>query len=277
MKIGLLGMPDNQNTPYFVEALRRHCPEDQIIVVHWRPALRDQLKRVVRKLKNAGIAATIQRITYALLAKLKLKQQRSLATVKVATPNSQAIQYYNVSHHNSEQCAKILEENQVEVLVLCTDAILSNKILKVPKIVTLNAHPGWIPQFRGIGSLFFMLQAGLLPAVTIHAVDAGVDTGPVILRRQMNVDSKIGVKAILDFVLELRVKLLLEALAIIRSGNLNFIDTFSEPSSMTKGMPLADLEALDRRLKSGELILKPHPLHIGKLDTSFKVTNKCAA
>ena len=64
-----------------------------------------------------------------------------------------------------------------------------------------------------------MLKDGYLPAVTIHAVDCGVDTGPVILRRQLDIDPKVGVKAIVEAVMDLRIKLLLESLDLIKQGS----------------------------------------------------------
>jgi phosphoribosylglycinamide formyltransferase 1 len=52
----------------------------------------------------------------------------------------------------------------------------------------VNVHPALLPAFPGLDAIGQALRAGVeVTGVTVHFVDEGVDTGPVILRRQVEV------------------------------------------------------------------------------------------
>src|SRR5262249_27836586 len=49
-----------------------------------------------------------------------------------------------------------------------------------------NLHLSWLPMFPGFGATKKALESGLSDAgVTVHFVDAGVDTGPIIAQRKV--------------------------------------------------------------------------------------------
>src|SRR2546423_7351565 len=64
--VGILGMPDNSATADMLQYLIRDAGLDVDFVVYWTPSARDQWKRLVRKVKAAGIGPALQRIYYAL-------------------------------------------------------------------------------------------------------------------------------------------------------------------------------------------------------------------
>jgi phosphoribosylglycinamide formyltransferase-1 len=52
----------------------------------------------------------------------------------------------------------------------------------------VNVHPALLPDFPGLDAIGQALEAGVeVTGVTVHFVDEGVDTGPVILQRQVEV------------------------------------------------------------------------------------------
>lgn len=243
--IGVLGMPDNQNTVDLVEYMTNEGISIDF-VVYWKPAIKAQYKRFKRKLKSAGIGPTIQRVYYALV---KSESARNIYRTECRV--------YTVSSHNSVECQEILVKEAVDILLLATDAIIASKILKIPSIATLNAHPGWVPSFRGLGGLCFQLEKGELPAVSVHQVDEGVDTGPVFLREYIEVDARKGLEHILREVHVLQCKMMARVVRMLEKGDIQYIDTFNEPSNMTRGMSFRRRKALDRNLRSGELMLRP--------------------
>lgn len=247
--IGILGMSDNQFTPRLLEYMAN---EDIHVdfVIYWKPSIKDQYKRFKRKLKLAGIGPTIQRIYYALITSKSVRKKYNQRNYK------KEYREYFVPSHNSVECKKILAEEKVDILLLATDAIITPKILEIPRIATLNAHPGWIPQFRGLGSLYFQLEKGKLPAVSVHQVDEGIDTGPLFLREYIKVDAKKGLEHIEEEVNTLQCKLMAKVVKmILEKGNVQYIDTFNEPSNMTRGMSFKRKKNLDYKLKSGKLVL----------------------
>jgi len=52
----------------------------------------------------------------------------------------------------------------------------------------VNVHPALLPQFPGLDAIGQALEAGVeVTGVSVHFVDEGVDTGPVILQREVPV------------------------------------------------------------------------------------------
>ncbi len=50
----------------------------------------------------------------------------------------------------------------------------------------VNVHPALLPSFPGLDAIGQALSAGVeVTGVTVHFVDEGVDTGPVILQRRV--------------------------------------------------------------------------------------------
>ena len=244
--VGVLGMPDNQNTPLLIQYL---LSNDIYIdfVVYWEPSFKDQYKRLLRKMKFRGIIPTIERIFYAVF-----KSQ-----AKKKTNHKNQFKEYYVPSHNSLKCQEILKNENVDILLLATDSIILQKILKIPNVATLNAHPGWVPQFRGLGSMGFQLEAGKFPAVSVHQVDEGIDTGPLILREYIKVNPTDGLDLIEEKTSLLQKKLFLKVIKMFQQNKVKYIDTFEEPSNMSRGMSWKQRRSLDRKLKSGLIKLTP--------------------
>jgi folate-dependent phosphoribosylglycinamide formyltransferase PurN len=145
----------------------------------------------------------------------------------------------------------------VDILLLATDAIIRSPVLRIPRLATLNAHPGWVPQFRGLGSNYFEMQEGYLPAVSVHQVDEGVDTGPLIVRRHVAVEPGEGLDAVDRRVERVQCELFVEVIRRLEAGTVRYVDTFLEPSNMTQGMSLRRRARLDAALRAGEVRLRP--------------------
>ncbi len=61
--------------------------------------------------------------------------------------------------------------------------LLKAEMLSLPRIGTVNLHPAPLPRYRGPAPLFWMARAGETEGgVTVHWVDLGEDTGPIILQ-----------------------------------------------------------------------------------------------
>lgn len=93
------------------------------------------------------------------------------------------IPIFRVDNINSNESATLLREIvKPDLLILAGAPIIRQQILDIPAIGTLNAHPGYLPLFRGMDVIrWTIIEEGPL-AVTLHFVDRGVDTGPILLR-----------------------------------------------------------------------------------------------
>jgi hypothetical protein len=93
---------------------------------------------------------------------------------------AQGGQFVCVPDVNHNDCRQRLLSLQVDLLVLTGTPIVRDPILSVPCIGVLNAHQGALPEFRGMNVIEWAVLEGYQPALSIHFVDAGVDTGDLI-------------------------------------------------------------------------------------------------
>ena len=85
-----------------------------------------------------------------------------------------------VQDANSPGCEEILRELAPDVVVLGRCRILKKQIIDIPRVGVLNAHPGLLPAYRGLDTIEWAIHNGEEPGVTVHFVDPGVDTGPIV-------------------------------------------------------------------------------------------------
>lgn len=83
---------------------------------------------------------------------------------------------------NSQETIKSINAISPDLLILGQTGIVHKKILSIPKVGTLNAHPGILPEYRGIDCpkwTVFQKEFDKL-GCTVHWVDSGVDTGDIV-------------------------------------------------------------------------------------------------
>ena len=95
-----------------------------------------------------------------------------------------------VDDFNGEQCEQLLTELEPEIVALGCSPILRGSIIDIPKIGILNAHPGLLPRYRGVDAIPWAIYNGDDIGVTVHFIDRGVDTGPIVTQRVINVQKK---------------------------------------------------------------------------------------
>ena len=67
---------------------------------------------------------------------------------------------------------------------------LRKSLYSIPRLGTLNLHLGKAPEFRGSSPGFYELLAGVPEVgVTVHRVDDGLDSGPILLQRTLPLDA----------------------------------------------------------------------------------------
>jgi phosphoribosylglycinamide formyltransferase-1 len=85
----------------------------------------------------------------------------------------------------------------------------------------INVHPSLLPAFPGIGAIEQALAYGVTVfGVTVHFVDAGIDSGPVILQRAVELPQARAPAEVLAALRPLEHTLLPEAVRLIARGAL---------------------------------------------------------
>jgi methionyl-tRNA formyltransferase len=71
------------------------------------------------------------------------------------------------------------------------DRILRPPLLTHPRLGILNFHPAPLPEYKGLGGYNLAILNGLGQwAVSVHYVDEGIDTGPIVAVRPFDIDSE---------------------------------------------------------------------------------------
>jgi folate-dependent phosphoribosylglycinamide formyltransferase PurN len=83
-------------------------------------------------------------------------------------------------NENSLRAIACLKSWSPDLVVFTGGNILRRQVLSVPRLSVLNAHLGLLPEVRGMSTPEWSLLNRVPVGITIHFMDAGVDTGPIL-------------------------------------------------------------------------------------------------
>jgi len=90
------------------------------------------------------------------------------------------------SNLNADDSLEALRGKDLDLIIYAGGGILRQPLLDIPKIGTLNAHAGPLPDIRGMNSSEWALLKGQVPEITTILVERGVDTGPIVRRHPID-------------------------------------------------------------------------------------------
>jgi phosphoribosylglycinamide formyltransferase 1 len=117
-----------------------------------------------------------------------------------------------------------LRERDVELVVLAGYMqLLSPEFLAAFPDAIINVHPALLPAFPGLQAVQQALDYGVkVFGVTVHFVDGGVDTGPVILQRALELPDAQDSGEVLQRLHPVEHELLVEAVGLLARGAISF-------------------------------------------------------
>ena len=99
------------------------------------------------------------------------------------------------------------------VVVVAYGLILPEKYLKIPKFGCVNGHASNLPRWRGAAPIQRAIEAGdTTSGSCIMIMEKGMDTGPILLSKKMNIENNDTSKSLHDKLSDLTAQLLEEAL-----------------------------------------------------------------
>ncbi|MEK8020832.1 MAG: formyl transferase [Candidatus Parabeggiatoa sp.] len=101
------------------------------------------------------------------------------------------------------------------------DFIFRPHIIALPKLGILNVHPGALPRYRGVYAPFrAMLYGEEKIGCTLHFIDEGIDTGPIVGIQYMPVDYKRSVLWHIAHLYPLGIDMFVESIPLMECGEL---------------------------------------------------------
>ncbi len=119
------------------------------------------------------------------------------------------------------EMASWLASQDVELVVLAGYMqLLSGAFLGQFAGRVINVHPALLPAFPGLNAVEQALAYGVkVFGVTVHLVDEGVDTGPVILQRAIEIPEARSVEEVMERLRPLEHELLPAAVRLFAAGS----------------------------------------------------------
>jgi phosphoribosylglycinamide formyltransferase 1 len=113
-----------------------------------------------------------------------------------------------------------LEERSLDLIVLAGYMeLLSPRFVQRYRNRIINVHPALLPSFPGVDAIEQALEHGVkVTGVTIHFVDEGVDSGPIILQQALELPYTRDVEEVEDLIHSIEHELLPRAIRLIAAG-----------------------------------------------------------
>lgn len=104
-------------------------------------------------------------------------------------PNAHVVEIQSIN--DPSVSALVLKERPDAVVVYGT-RLISSKLLEAISAPVINIHLGWNPTYRGGNGAYWALRGNDSEhcGVTVHMIDAGVDTGKVLQRAKIKPTNK---------------------------------------------------------------------------------------
>lgn len=95
------------------------------------------------------------------------------------------IKIESVAIHNSQQVMPMIKDSELDLIVFGGTRIIRGEILDLPKDGVINSHPGLLPECRGSASPAWSVYHDIPIGSSTHFCDNGIDTGHLLLRREV--------------------------------------------------------------------------------------------
>jgi phosphoribosylglycinamide formyltransferase-1 len=147
-----------------------------------------------------------------------------IASEKFCVPTNILPSYGSRGWKYDQKLVQILEEYGVNKSagVICLAGfmrVLSPEVVRKYKMRIMNIHPALLPSFPGLRAQKQALEYGVkISGCTVHFVDEGIDTGPILLQRSVPVFESDTEELLAERILQVEHELYPEALGLFSKG-----------------------------------------------------------
>ena len=158
--------------PYGREMLKQLISEDfipRIIITEDSAIADEEREKFLKRIEGNHIAETIE---------IQLGELSKRGII---------VEHVEVPIHNSEEVMPHIRGLDLDIIVFGGTRIIRGEILDYPKDGVVNSHPGLLPECRGSASPAWSVYHDIPIGSSTHFCDNGVDTGHLLLRREVPV------------------------------------------------------------------------------------------
>jgi methionyl-tRNA formyltransferase len=214
-----------------VNALRKHLGDFPVIVERGEPSSAFWARRkrklgaaTVYSMKAAQLAAKATRpISRVRIAALKSECDSTPVTGELRT---------DVDSLNAEDAIARIRQLAPRAVFVASTGMLRRPLLEACACPVVNYHSGVNPAYRGINGGYFALANGEPEhfGVTLHLVDLGVDTGPILASNCIPVAANDNMQTYMTLMAAKSQDLVVETMARVLAGEAKPLPPSALPS-----------------------------------------------
>ncbi|TAN42065.1 MAG: hypothetical protein EPN22_13500 [Nitrospirae bacterium] len=151
-------------------------------------SFRNVLKHFIRRRKRYGLIKTLDQIFLQLF--LMVRGDKTPRKHNSELPfEMKNISRMQTSDINSTSVREFIIFKKGDIIVNIGGGLLRDKTYGAARICSLNIHSGITPRYRGTNPNVWAIYEGNLSCVgvTVHKIDAGIDTGEVLFQKKIDV------------------------------------------------------------------------------------------
>lgn len=177
----------------------------------------------------------------------------------------EGIKVYQPLKVRDEEFVKTLRTYNPDVMVVVAfGQIIPLSILKMPKYGCVNIHGSLLPKYRGAAPIqWAVLDGEKETGITTILMDEGIDTGDILLKKTIQIDTDETSGSLFDKLMALGAKAILETLDELEKGSLTPIKQGESPTAyakmLTKAMGLIDFTKSEKELDCFVRGMNPWP------------------
>lgn len=172
----------------------------------------------------------------------KGRGKRSSSTPVKARANELGIPVREMAKQNYGQVTEEITALHPDVIVVVAfGIIIKQDLLELPALGCVNVHPSLLPRYRGVSPIQAAILAGDdTTGCTTMMMDAGVDTGDVLLQASVDIDPDDTAGSLSERLAALGAELLVQSLDGLRDGSIDPAAQDDSLSSYTKKIKKTD-------------------------------------
>ena len=180
------------STHHIVDQLLQAIPETKLIRLHCQPPQRTFWNKVRKFSFGRAWRRIEERLYYDRYYAQGRDQVRQLLFGDNSPPELPTVAELKTSEVNHLSTAALLRSLEPDVMITVGAPILKPHIFTIPRAGTINVHFGIAPFFRGEETVFWPLfqRREQHLGVTIHQIDRGIDTGPILAHGYVDVEAR---------------------------------------------------------------------------------------
>lgn len=134
------------------------------------------------------------------------------------------------------ESVEVLRSYNADMFVVAAfGQILSKEVLDMPKYGCINIHASLLPAYRGAAPIQWAILDGLKETgVTIMQMDAGIDTGDILMEEKIAIDDTDTGASLFDKLSILGAEAIVKAIPLIEAGSITAVKQDDSKSNYAK-------------------------------------------